>query len=177
VKPPALPHITFPTVSAAALERECERELAQRRRFYEGRVAKGNMTPEEAKHGLAIAAAWREDVARIRAAWIATPGTSPAPPAHEISWRERRAGLLRELDMRARFYPGWIASGRLLQADADRQVKALECLLAIYEDGWDWRGSDGLTPFRSAAADAEFNALQADRAARRGTAQEELVLQ
>jgi hypothetical protein len=169
-------HIRFPDISPAALERELGRELEARRALYARRLETHRMLPAEAERELAIAAAWREDLARIRAAWIETPGTIPAPPAHQFSWKDRRAALMRELDQRRRFYPEWIAKSRLTQAAADHQVECLECLLAVYEDGWDWRGSDGLTPLHSATADAEFTALHTEIAQRNGRAQQQMEL-
>jgi hypothetical protein len=71
------------------------------------------------------------------------------------------AELEREIALRRRFYPEWIEAGRLTPADADRRRQALEALLWIYQDGWDWRGSDGRTPAFSAAAEAEWRAHQA----------------
>lgn len=183
------PHLRFPAISFAALERECARELEQRRATFRRQVERGRMLQAEADREIALASAWLEDVRRIRWCWQeqwssssaaigpqGRPGSAPVTPEHGFSWKDRHAALLRELELRARFYPQWIAGGRLLESDAAAQVACLECLLAIYEDGWDWRGSDGLTPLHSPTADAEFNALQAARAARQGTAQKELTL-
>ncbi len=170
------PHLAFPAVTFEALEAELGRELEQRRRFYPGRVEKGRMLQEDAEWELAIALAWREDVARIRACWLERPGSPPTRPAHGLSWNDRRRGLLRELDMRGRFYPGWIDSGRLLERDAAHQLACLECLLAIYEDGWDWTGSGGKTPHHSPIAEQDFRALRAEVDARTGRTQKELAL-
>jgi hypothetical protein len=168
-------HLAFPAITLDQVAAELQREAQQRRDFYPGRVAKGNMLQAEADRQLALAAAWREDLERIRACW-STPGASPAAPAHGFSWRDRRAALLREIGLREKHYPEWIAGGRLLERDAVHQLACLSALLAVYEDGWDWRGSDGSTPFHSAVADQEFTALRADVDARHGRSQHELAL-
>jgi hypothetical protein len=167
-------HLAFPAITLGAIAAELGRELEQRRGFYPGRVTKGNMLQEEADRELALAAAWREDCARIAAAWGA--GAAPLPAAHPFTWRDRREGLQRELELRERFYPGWIAGGRLLAGQAAHRTACLQALLAIYEDGWDWRGSDGLTPRSSAIAAEEYRQLRADVDAREGRAQNQLAL-
>lgn len=170
------PHMAFPQVSLEALAAELAREAEARAAFYPGRVAKGNMLQAEADRELAIAGAWQEDLRRIRSCWFERPGEPPAPAMHGLAWRDRRAALLRELDLRRRIYPEWIAGGRMLEAQAAHRIACLACLLAIYEDGWDWRASDGATPATSATAAQEFHALRADVDAREGKAQHALAL-
>jgi hypothetical protein len=178
-------HHAFPAITLAHLEAELERELEARRGFYPGRVAKGNMLQAEADAELTVAAAWREDVARIRWTWFDrwTTPRPPEPPRAQVaeggsalSWRDRRSSLLREIGLRRRIYPQWVAGGRMLEHTAAHQLACLECLLALYEDGWDWRGSDGLTPLHSAIADREYQALRAEIDAREGRSQKELEL-
>jgi hypothetical protein len=171
-----IPHIAFPAITIAALEAELARELEARRGFYPGRVGKGNMLQAEADRELALAAAWLEDVARIRACWFDRPGTAPAAPQHGFAWQDRRAGLLRELGLRRRLYPQWVAGGRLLADQAAQRIACLACLLALYEDGWDWRGSDGRTPHHSPLAEREYAALRAEVDAREGRSQQEMAL-
>lgn len=43
--------------------------------------------------------------------------------------KEAATELRRELGMRQRLYPGWVASGRMTQAEADRQIARLEVAL------------------------------------------------
>lgn len=174
-----IPHIAFPAITWAALEAELARELQQRRALYPKRVETGRMLQAEASGETAIAMAWAEDLARMRARWLspAPRGAFPFPhPSHPITWAARRRSLLRELGMRQRFYPEWIAAGRLLADQATHQLACLQCLLTIYEDGWDWRASDGLLPSQSQIAAAEYAALQTEAVARNGTAQKELAL-
>lgn len=178
------PHLAFPAITLAHLEGELARELEARRGFYPGRVEKGNMLQAEAEHELAAAAAWLEDVARIARAWFTpkaerTPAHAElveAPPQHGLTWRDRRAALLRELGLRRKVYPNWIAGGRLLEHQAAHRLACLACLLAIYEDGWDWRASDGRTPMHSDLAAEEFTTLRAEVDAREGRSQKELEL-
>ena len=125
-----------------ALARELEREAGQRERFYPDRVAKGRMLEADASRNIIVAHAWIEDARRIRQCWFDAPGTPPAPPAHGVDWHSRRFYLLRELELRARVYPRSIAEGKLLEADARQRTACLEALLAIYEDGWDFPGSE-----------------------------------
>ena len=147
-------HLRHPAITLAAIAAELGREAAARASLYRRKVEAARMTQAEADRGLALAAAWREDVDRIAAAW--GNGQAPAPPRHAIAWKERVDGLTRELELRRRFYPDWIAGGRMTQAEAAQQIACLEALLAIYHDGWDWRGSDGKLPGESAAAGAEW---------------------
>lgn len=125
-----------------AIQRELERELVQRRGFYPGRVASGNMRAEEAERQLALAGAWSDDIARL----IAHPvGRLPAP-AHGLSWWNRHQGLLRELAQRAHHYPKGIAEGRLLEADAAHRIACLDALLVHYQDGPLYEASNGALP-------------------------------
>jgi hypothetical protein len=52
----------------------------------------------------------------------------PVPLADQI----RCVG--RELGLRRRVYPKWIASGRMKQDDADREIAAMEAVLATLKD-------------------------------------------
>lgn len=175
-------HLAFPAITLAAIAAEAEIELDQRRGFYPGRVSKGNMLQEAADRELALCAAWAEDVARISAAWSA--GAAPRAPQHSFTWHDRREALLRELDLRARFYPDWVAGGRLLADQAAHRTQCLQALLAIYEDGWDWACSgcaaqpkaDPCSRVFCPIADQEYRALRADIDAREGRSQKELEL-
>lgn len=170
-----IPHLAFPNVTMQAVEAELARELEQRRKVYPGRVAKGNMTPAEADAEIAIAVAWTQDAWRIKQAWF-IDHAPPAPATHGLTWNVRRNALLRELELRDRLYPQWIASGRLLDRHAAGQIAALRCLLAIYEDGFDWFGDDGLTPGRSELAAEQFATMRAQADHRQGRTQQELAL-
>jgi hypothetical protein len=146
--------VTIDQVAAELL-----REEDQRRSFYPGRVEALRMTQAEADHQMALIAAWREDLARIAAlraraaadyatflmtgSWPAIPST---PPAHGLDWRTRRSGLARELRMRDRVYPDWIAGGRMTRDQADHRIACLSALAETYDDGWDWTASNGGPP-------------------------------
>lgn len=165
---------TITLAELAATEAELRRELGQRRAVYPGRVAARRMLQAEADDQLALAAAWIEDAARVRTSFFSPPWSAPVEPAHGLSWRVRRSGLLRELALRGRFFPGWIAKGKLTSAQADHRIACLERLLELYEDGWDWcasngrRGNNALAvrdPLERAAWH-EFEAIRADRLAR-----------
>lgn len=155
-------HPRHPAITIEALMAELRRELAQRRRFYPQRVREGRMTQAEADHQTAAAAAWLADMerreefhTRAHAAWERykdTQGsegpwvTTIAPAAHGLSWQARRAALTRELDLRARVYPRRVAEGAMTQATANHQRACLEALADIYDDGFDWRASNGEAP-------------------------------
>lgn len=142
----------FPGVTAAAVERECGRELEARRSLYPKLVDGGRMTPAERDRKLGVAAAWLEDARRLGQPFAdrATASSSDAIGQQErapaVSWRDRRSALVEELAQRARLYPQWIDGGRLLATDARQRTLCMECLLARYEDGWDYAAPGGARP-------------------------------
>lgn len=182
-------HHVFPDVTLADLLQEIEREQASRHTTYPRMIDKGNLLPEEAERQHRLAAAWREDLARMDHCWIRAPGTPPSAPRHGFAWAERRRALLRELDYRRRIYPRWIAGDRLTAEAAEHRLRCLSALLAIYEDGWDWRASNGErtrfglidAPPPVLQARHEWDSLRAEIDARTnetrdGTAQKEMAL-
>ncbi len=150
-------HYLFPGVTLAAIAAELARELDARLRLYPRRVESGRMTEDERDRELAMCRAWAGDVALIvrmresaaenwRRFLVGLPEQPLPRPAHTFTWHQRRHALDRELGLRHRFYPEWIGNGRLAKADADRRIACLEALAAIYDDGFDWRASNGLPP-------------------------------
>jgi hypothetical protein len=180
------PHL-YPTVTYADIAAELVREAAARARAYPDRVKKGAMTQQDADYQLALAAALRADCTRFAQAQPAgAPMVNPLtlPIGHSLTWAERRAGLQRELALRARFYPQWIAKGSLTQANATRQTDRLAALLACFEDGFDWQPTQGTrrAGLFPATADERVAELDFDRTffpihLARGTAPEFLALQ
>lgn len=126
----------FPGITLDDCRAELQRERAYRERTYPERIAQGRMTRAEADYQLAILAAIADDALRMTGAY--------APPQHDYSWLERRAALSREIDLRDRFYPEWIASGRLTQARADHQRACLRAVLWRFDCGFDWRPTNGV---------------------------------
>ena len=124
----------FPGVTYAGMTAEAERELASRRRLYPDRVATGRMKREEAQFQTDIMAAIAADTVRMGI----FGSTDPMPCLHRFSWTDRRRAIERELDMRDRFYPVWVASLRMTQANADRQMAAMKAILWRYDSGFDW---------------------------------------
>lgn len=51
-----------------------------------------------------------------------------------VTTAEKRAAAERELKMRRRVYPRWIASGRMTQAEADREIRVMEAIAADYAE-------------------------------------------
>jgi len=45
---------------------------------------------------------------------------------------EKRAEVQRELQLRRRLFPGWVFSGRIDQATADRRIAILEAIARDY---------------------------------------------
>lgn len=129
----------FPGLDWTDCRAEVERELAARRRTYPDRVASGRMTATESDYQLAIFAAIAADVGRM-----SHIGPDRPEATHGFSWNERRAAIGRELDQRDRLYPEWIAGGRLQQDRADRQCLALRAILFRYDEGFDWRPTNGI---------------------------------
>lgn len=57
-----------------------------------------------------------------------------ADGAAHIPLAEQIAEVKREIGLRRRVYPGFIAAHRLKQADGDRQIARLEAVLATLEE-------------------------------------------
>lgn len=176
-------HERFPTVSWRVLAAEVDREITARQSTYPDRVDRGRMTQAEMDWQLQLARAWREDVGRFEQAHRPLAEGRPIiaphriPCQHEIAWRVRRSALMRELDQRRRHFPRWIAEGKLTQAAGDARIDALECLLALYEFGFDWIPVNGVLPAWSEpnpsaaqrATREELSAVLAEIAARTAT--------
>ena len=47
---------------------------------------------------------------------------------------EKRACLERELKMRRRVYPRWVAAGKMREEDADREIACLRAILVDYRE-------------------------------------------
>jgi hypothetical protein len=54
-------------------------------------------------------------------------------PATEISIEDQLRAARRELKLRERFYPGWIAQGRLTSATADHELAAMRAIVGTLE--------------------------------------------
>lgn len=135
----------FPGISWADCRAEVERENSYRQRTYPDRVSSGRMTQADADYQIAIFAAIAGDIDRM-----AHVGADRPMATHAYSWNERRQALGREIDMRDRFYPDWIASGRLPQERADRQLLAIRAILWRYDCGFDWRPSNAVLDLTAA---------------------------
>ena len=142
--------------SFAQVRAELAREIDQRRRFYPDRVAKGRLSQAQADHQIAVFAAIAQDLEAVIAIRVpqllakpvtggmeghsaAGPNISTGTPLTTLSWSEKRNALNRELDYRRRFYPDWIAKGRLAQGAAQHQLACLASCLALYDDGLTWQ--------------------------------------
>jgi hypothetical protein len=175
-----LVHSAFPDVSLADVTAELHRERAARASLYPKRVQDGRMTEAEAKFGRDVIDAMIADCARL--VW---PRQNCAE-THVFSWAQRCAALKSELAFRARLYPEFIAAGRFDQAEGERRIARLTALLWVYEDGFDWRASNGARPAmakwqdRTREEDAAMREWwqheQAVMEARYPAAQEELLL-
>lgn len=181
-------HHRFPAITWRGLAAEIDREITARLNTYPDRVERGRMTQAEADWQLQLARAWREDVdryeRRVQPLKQGRPATPPLqiPATHGIAWRPRRAALLHELEQRRHFYPEWVAKGRLTEANATSRLEAAECLLTLYEYGFDWQPANGVPPAWSEihatagqlATREELRALLAEIDARTTTPQQEM---
>jgi hypothetical protein len=52
-----------------------------------------------------------------------------------ITTADKIACLRREIALRRAAYPRWVAQGKLTQANADREIAAMEAILADYTAG------------------------------------------
>lgn len=184
------PHHAFEGVSWTDLQQEIRREIMRRRDTFPRMITKGQMEPQEAKYETEIFQAILEDVGRFQQAMAPAdegkPCTNPLklPRQHSFTWHQRRAAITRELEYRTRLYPSWVSKGQISQADADRNLRHLTCIRAIYELGYDFVPSNGARPnFASltpthAEEDAreQWQIIETDIAARDGRAQEALAL-
>jgi hypothetical protein len=50
-----------------------------------------------------------------------------------ITREEKRLCVARELRMRKRVYPRWVADGRMTQAEAEREIATMGAILRDYE--------------------------------------------
>lgn len=145
----------FPGITYAIATAEVERELASRRRLYPDRVDKGRMKQQEADFQIDVMTAIAADTIRM-----GQIGQEETPPAtHAFTWFDRRRALERELDLRGRFYPQWIASLRLTQANADRQMDAIKAILWRYDAGFDWQDAQLTGDARRTAWNSHWQAI------------------
>lgn len=54
--------------------------------------------------------------------------------AREPTREEKRACLVRELRLRKRAYPRWVAADRMRAEDAAREIHLMEAIIADYTD-------------------------------------------
>lgn len=52
----------------------------------------------------------------------------------EITRADKRACAQRELAFRERFYPRWVAAGRMTQEEADREIARMRAISADYAE-------------------------------------------
>ena len=51
-----------------------------------------------------------------------------------ITTAQKRTAAEREVKMRRRVYPRWVAQGRMTQAEADHQIRVMEAIAADYAE-------------------------------------------
>lgn len=165
-------HRDHPAVSFAAIAAELADETRRRARVYPGMIAKARLGQAEADRLQALIAAIAADLewARQYPAGVSGAELHDRPA---FTWAEKRAELARELALRARHYPRWIAEGSLTQAEADHRTACLQAMLALYNDGLAWRATPGSTPEQ---ARAEWRTTQAALDAEAAASQQELAL-
>jgi hypothetical protein len=123
-------------IAYTALAAEMQRELCHRKSTLPKRVLEGRMRQVDADYQLTI---WRvlcEDVPRMR-------DNAPLHIETAFSHKDRCAALEREIKLREKFYPIWIAKGRLHPERATQQIELIDAMLYRYQTGFDWRLADG----------------------------------
>jgi hypothetical protein len=132
---------------------EIARELDHRRAIYPRRVDKGRMTSQDADRGIDAFAAIAADL-RVEALWTVWGATQPgtaadvdarrayrhahdqaAPLLAAFTWSQLVGALRREIALRRKFYPQWVASGTLGKADARHRLERIE---AVHFQWWRW---------------------------------------
>lgn len=142
------------TISAARIAEELTRELEARRMAYPRRVEKGQMHQYDADRQIDLLHAVRDDFSWLELFAISKvgEGADPAPALTEkreaaeaailkYRWSEIVAELRREILLRRRFYPRWIAAGTLDRASARRQMERIEAAHFAY-----WRNGRYFMP-------------------------------
>lgn len=128
---------------------ELAREGAARRAAYPGMIERLRMTADQADYEMALCAVWQADLARY-APWLTDTllriPIAPVLRSGGFSWHDRRNGITRELDRRARLYPQWIAGGSLDAAEAAKRTARLSAMADLYDEGFDWHDSFGNRP-------------------------------
>lgn len=145
-----------PGISWNDVTRDIATEIAQRRRLYPDRVARGQMSSEEADYQIAIFGALAADVARIMA------NACDQAPAHRYSRAARIDALLRERSYRQRLYPKWVTTGQISADQATHRTHCLDALLERFDEGLDWVATNGKWISDSSATPAEIAATRAE---------------
>jgi hypothetical protein len=58
--------------------------------------------------------------------------------AGAIPLSDQRAEVEREIKLRQRVYPRWVADGRLTEAKSERQIAVMQAVLATLESAENW---------------------------------------
>ncbi|MEV4934387.1 hypothetical protein [Sphingobium sp. LSP13-1-1.1] len=133
------------SIPTRLLREELERELHQRRASYPGRVDKGRMHAHDAEQGINLMRGLVEHYRRVEAmdAWYEgrdTPQGEALWQAHlkqdaiagqalqPFRWSEVVCALQREIILRRRYYPQWIAGGTLEPIRARHQIERIEAV-------------------------------------------------
>lgn len=121
---------------------ELDRELHARRAAYPRRIQNGQLSQEEADYHLAEFQVLVDDARARQAlivwhdggkqaeAWAALQRLDARVADHMTrwTWSDLVAGLRREIDLRRRGYPRWIAKGSLTKDDARHRLERLEAV-------------------------------------------------
>ena len=133
------------TIPTRLLREELERELHQRRSSYPSRVDKGRMRPYDAERGIDIMRGLVEDRKTCEALdlwyeqqdtpqgddlWNALNRQEAIADAalQSFRWSEVIIALQREILLRRKYYPQWIAGGTLEPLRARHQLERIEAV-------------------------------------------------
>jgi hypothetical protein len=113
-------------------------EYAQRNRHYPRRIEAGKMSQIEADKQQGVMRAIVND--------LRPPKDAHNPQSDAFTWADKVHALRREIALRRRYYPTWVADGRMTAAAAR---EALETFEGIHENYWRWNCSPEAIEARS----------------------------
>ncbi len=132
-------------VTAAQISDELTRELEARRNGYPRRIQKGQLHRLDAERQIDLLHAIRDDFSWLAAFAVWHAGQEPVMPAAlaekrnaaeaamlKYRWSDIVAELRREILLRRRYYPKWIAGGTLDRTTARRQLERIEAAHFTY---------------------------------------------
>lgn len=117
---------------AAELVAEIDRDLADRLAHYPEQVRKGRLRREEAEYLTDLLRDIRADLLFEFRPLGAGEILDPIAHAPRVTWQNKVRWINGEIEHRKERLPELVAKGRIIQADADRRISAIEHLRRLY---------------------------------------------